>query len=69
MTLWKKIGARGLTSSIVNIFNNIMYEVFNNPGEYDTLCIGPNILNNSNDFTLSRSTYKNTNEKVKVLAQ
>lgn len=65
----RKIGARGLTSSIVNIFNNIMYEVFNNPGEYDTLCIGPNILNNSNDFTLSRSTYKNTNEKVKVLAQ
>lgn len=65
----RKIGARGLTSSIVNIFNNIMYEVFNNPGEYDTLYIGPNILNNSNDFTLSRSTYKNTNEKVKVLAQ
>ena len=65
----RKIGARGLTSSIVNIFNNIMYEVFNNPGEYNTLCIGPNILNNSNDFTLSRSTYKNTNEKVKVLAQ
>lgn len=65
----RKIGARGLTSSIVNMFNNIMYEVFNNPGEYDTLCIGPNILNNSNDFTLSRSTYKNTNEKVKVLAQ
>lgn len=65
----RKIGARGLTSSIVNMFNNIMYEVFNNPGEYDTLYIGPNILNNSNDFTLSRSTYKNTNEKVKVLAQ
>ena len=65
----RKIGARGLTRSIVNIFNNIMYEVFNNPGEYNTLCIGPNILNNSNDFTLSRSTYKNTNEKVKVLAQ
>ena len=67
----RKIGARGLTSSIVNMFNNIMYEVFNNPGEYDTLYIGPNILNNPNDFTLSRSTYKkeNTNEKVKVLAQ
>lgn len=67
----RKIGARGLTSSIVNMFNNIMYEVFNNPGEYDTLYIGPSILNNPNDFTLSRSTYKkeNTNEKVKVLAQ
>lgn len=67
----RKIGARGLTSTIVNMFNNIMYEVFNNPGEYDTLYIGPNILNNPNDFTLSRSTYKkeNTNEKVKVLAQ
>lgn len=67
----RKIGARGLTSSIVNMFNNIMYEVFNNPGEYDTLYIGPNILNKPNDFTLSRSTYKkeNTNEKVKVLAQ
>lgn len=67
----RKIGARGLTSSIVNMFNNIMYEVFNDPGEYDTLYIGPNILNNPNDFTLSRSTYKkeNTNEKVKVLAQ
>lgn len=70
-TMERKIGARGLTSSIVNMFNNIMYEVFNNPGEYDTLYIGPNILNNPNDFTLSRSTYKkeNTNEKVKVLAQ
>ena len=67
----RKIGARGLTSSIVNVFNNIMYEVFNNPGEYDTLYIGPNILNNPNDFMLSRSTYKkeNTNEKVKVLTQ
>lgn len=67
----RKIGARGLTSSIVNMFNNIMYEVFNNPGEYDTLYIGPNILNKPNDFTLSGSTYKkeNTNEKVKVLAQ
>lgn len=67
----RKIGARGLTSSIVNMFNNIMYEVFNNPGEYDTLYIGPNILNKPNDFTLSRSTYKkeNTNEKVNVLAQ
>ena len=67
----RKIGARGLTSTIVNMFNNIMYEVFNNPGEYDTLYIGLNILNNPNDFTLSRSTYKkeNTNEKVKVLAQ
>lgn len=54
----RKIGARGLTSTIVNMFNNIMYEVFNNPGEYDTLYIGPNILNNPNDFTLSRSTYK-----------
>lgn len=70
-TMERKIGARGLTSSIVNMFNTIMYEVFNNPGEYDTLYIGPNILNNPNDFTLSRSTYKkeNTNEKVKVLAQ
>lgn len=70
-TMERKIGARGLTSSIVNMFNNIMYEVFNNPGEYDTLYIGPNILNKPNDFTLSRSTYKkeNTNEKVKVLAQ
>lgn len=67
----RKIGARGLTSTIVNMFNNIMYEVFNNPGEYDTLHIGSNILNNPNDFTLSRSTYKkeNTNEKVKVLTQ
>ena len=67
----RKIGARGLTSTIVNMFNNIMYEVFNNPGEYDTLHIGSNILNNPNDFTLSRSTYKkeNTIEKVKVLAQ
>ncbi len=54
----RKIGARGLTSTIVNMFNNIMYEVFNNPGEYDTLHIGSNILNNPNDFTLSRSTYK-----------
>ena len=67
----RKIGARGLTSTIVNMFNNIMYEVFNNPVEYDTLHIGSNILNNPNDFTLSRSTYKkeNTIEKVKVLAQ
>ena len=54
----RKIGARGLTSTIVNMFNNIMYEVFNNPGEYDTLHIGSNILNNPNDFMLSRSTYK-----------
>ena len=51
----KNLGARGLSQTISRIFSKILYEVFNNVGEYDNLILGENILTNSSDFSLSKS--------------
>lgn len=51
----KNLGARGLSQTISRIFSKILYEVFNNVGEYDNLILGENILINSSDFTLGKS--------------
>lgn len=57
-SLQRKIGARGLTSSISEIFMNIFYDIFSNPNMYQELTIGPNILTDKNDYTLiKKQTY------------
>ena len=51
----KDIGARGLISTISNLFVNIIYEVANNPNKYNELYIGKNIINDPNDFQLIKN--------------
>lgn len=58
--LAENIGARGINSTLANLMNNIYYEIFNHPGEYNELTFGPDFLTNANDFTLTKTT------KVKV---
>lgn len=58
----KKIGARGLLSTITNIFVEIFYELLSNPGEYSQLILGENILNDRTDYALE-ARY----EKIKTL--
>lgn len=48
----KKIGARGIVSTITNIFMDIFYEVLSEPDTYNELIIGENILTNKKDYTL-----------------
>lgn len=48
----KKIGARGLISPIRNMFLKIFYEINNNKGKYEKVILGPNIVNDNNDFIL-----------------
>ena len=48
----RKIGARGLISPTRNIFLKIIYEIANNPGKYESVIIGTNIMEDNNDFEL-----------------
>jgi len=50
----ENIGARGINSTLADLMNNIYYEIFNHPGEYETLTFGENFLNDSTDFTLTK---------------
>ena len=55
----KQIGARGLVFTINNMFQEIFYEVGNNPELYDKVVIGKNIIEDPFDFTLiERETKK-----------
>lgn len=51
----KEIGARGLVETISNLLTEVFYEVGNNPGKYNELILGRNILNNRQDYTLIES--------------
>lgn len=48
----KQIGARGLVTTINNIFQEVFYEVGNNPGIYEKVIIGKNIIQDKFDFEL-----------------
>lgn len=48
----KEIGARGLIATISKIFVDIIYEVANNPGKYNEVHIGKNIIQDQTDFSL-----------------
>lgn len=52
----KDIGARGINATVANIMNNIYYEIFNHPNEYQELTFGPNILTDTSDFKLIRKS-------------
>ena len=49
----ENIGARGINSTLADLMNNIYYEIFNHPDEYQELTFGPNFLTDSTDFTLT----------------
>ena len=52
----ENIGARGINSTLAELMDNVYYEIFNHPGEYNELTFGPNFLSDSTDFTLSKKT-------------
>lgn len=59
----KQIGARGLIFTINNIFQEIFYEVGNNPGIYERVIVGKNIIQDPFDFELVNIR---TKKRVKV---
>lgn len=50
----KKIGARGLNSTITKLFMDIFYEALSTNEQDIELTIGNNILNNKKDYTLTK---------------
>lgn len=60
-----KIGARGLILTINSMFQEIFYEVANNPDKYKKVIIGPNIINDKYDFTLIEKN--NSLKRVKTI--
>lgn len=61
-----KIGARGLILTINSMFQEIFYEVANNPGKYKKVIIGPNIINDRYDFQLIERK-QHTKKRVKTI--
>jgi len=56
--LEKQIGARGLTLTLNNIFQEIFYEIANNPNKYTRVIVGKNIIKDNKDFKLiKKATY------------
>ena len=47
-----KIGARGLTKSVMNIFLKIFEDLGNNPVKYERIILGDNILKDNTDYKL-----------------
>lgn len=62
----KHIGARGLTSASMNMFLKIFKEIANNPGKYNKLVIGNNIMNDSTDYELVSKPVKKKTRTKKV---
>ena len=62
--LEKQIGARGLVFTINNMFQEIFYEVGNNQGKYNTVLIGPNIIENNKDFILNFGTKEKEKPRI-----
>ena len=60
----KGIGARGLTATINTMFNKIFYEVANNPGKYNELILGENIINDNSDFQLIQKPIKRRTKNI-----
>ncbi len=46
------VGARGLIDTISNAFDDIFYTLDNEPGKYEKIIIGKNILNDNTDYVL-----------------
>jgi len=58
-----KIGARGLTKSVMNIFLKIFEDLGNNPDKYEKIILGANILKDNGDYKLIPKKVK---KKVKT---
>ena len=56
--LKKHLGARGLILTINTMFQEIFYEVANNPGKYQQVIVGHDIVSNNHDFTLIEKPQK-----------
>ncbi len=67
----RKIGARGLTSPIRNIFIKIFFDIANNPGKYEKLIIGKNIVKDNRDYELVpkkvKKRTKSKNESLMII--
>ena len=61
--LTKEIGARGLITTINNIFSEIFYVIANNPNKYKEVIIGENILKDNQDFKLIAKNIKRKTKK------
>lgn len=59
----KHIGARGIITTINNIFINIFYQILSNPQNYQELIIGNNILNDNNDYVLKMKDLTQVSKK------
>lgn len=46
------VGARGLVETISNLLLDVIYVIGNNPGRYNELIIGSNILDDPSDFEI-----------------
>ena len=51
----RKIGARGIISTITEIFMSIFYDALSNDSSYDELIVGKNILNDKSDYQLIKN--------------
>ena len=63
-----KIGARGLTKSVMNAFLKIFEELGNNPDKYERIVLGNNILKNNTDYQLIPKKNKKRTKTTKVKA-
>ena len=54
----EEIGVRGLINSVMNTFLKIFKEIGNNPGKYNQVIIGENIVHDNTDFKLIKKDVK-----------
>lgn len=65
----RKVGARGLYGPIRRIFTKVFYELDNNPGKYDKIIFGSNVLNDSHDFELVPKKVKIKTKKQEAIVE
>ena len=65
----RKVGARGLDRPVRVIFDKAIYKIDNNPGKYNKLVFGSNILKDNNDFELVETDTKKRVKKVETVVE
>ena len=65
----KKIGARGLFGPTRAIFLKVFYEIANNPGKYNKIIFGSNIMNDHRDFELIPKKAKTKKKKQDLIVK
>ncbi len=61
-----KIGARGLTKSVMNIFLKIFEDLGNNPDKYERIILGENILEDNADYKLVPKKVKKLTKTAEI---